>query len=177
MSQPVSIGGASLLRQFGAFRAWGGPRIIAEIASASDDDLRRPGTITGGVEDGSVFAALVHIIDVEESWLDRLVGQPDRGLPTAERYPTVEAAGEIWTGVSARWTAYLAEMTDESITHPVMLGSVEVPAWTVVMHTFNHTTHHRAEIWSALTSFGQHPPQLEFLDFIDPRKARHAPDG
>jgi uncharacterized damage-inducible protein DinB len=37
------------------------------------------------------------------------------------------------------------------------------------MHVFNHTTHHRAEIWSALTSFGMQPPELDVLDWAAPR--------
>lgn len=159
-------GGLEIVRFLFEYRNGIRPRIVEAIAAANRDDVMRPGTIPGGYGDGSVFAALAHVVDVEESWLARIQGEPDPVWPDPERYSDVEATALIWERGSERWRAFLAESSGDSLLTPVVLREGSVPALVIALHAFNHTTHHRAEIWATLTSFGEHPPELEVLDFV-----------
>jgi uncharacterized damage-inducible protein DinB len=163
--------GPDVLRAFCAFRNGTRPTIAATIAAANPHDVYRPGVIPGGVGDGSVFAAYVHIVDVEESWLrERLMGEGDTDGSDPERYRDIAAVTAIWEEVGATWSVWLAERSAADLEALFRLGrGTEVPTYLVVMHVFNHTTHHRAEIWSALTSFGMQPPELDVLDWAAPR--------
>jgi uncharacterized damage-inducible protein DinB len=159
-------GGLEIVRFLCDFRSGTRPRIVAAIAAANRKDVMRPGTIPGGYGDGSVFTALAHVVDVEDSWLARIQGEPDPAWPNPERYPDIEATAAIWEQVSERWRAFLDGPSGAQLLIPVGLGEGTIPAWAIVLHTFNHSTHHRAEIWAALTSFGEHPPELDVLDFV-----------
>jgi len=158
--------GLEIVRFLCDFRSGIRPKIVETIAAADREDVMRSSMIPGGYGDGSVFTALAHVVDVEESWLARIQGEPDPVWPDPERYSDVEATAAIWEEVSERWRAFLDDSTGEQLLIPVGLGEGTIPAWAIVLHTFNHTTHHRAEIWAALTSFGEHPPELEVLDFV-----------
>jgi uncharacterized damage-inducible protein DinB len=167
--QPLS--GPDVLRFLCAFRNGIRPHIVEAISAANPDDVFRPGTIPGGNGDGSVFATFVHLVDVEESWLhEQLLGEGAQAGPDPARYADLESVAAIWEQVGRDWTRYLTAMTESEATTPFPLGrGSSVPTWTVALHVFNHTTHHRAEIWTALTSFGQSPPELEVLDYLAPR--------
>ena len=166
-----SLTGLDVIRFLGDFRNGVRPRIVAAIEGANPDDVYRPGTIPGGNGDGSVFATYVHLVDVEESWLhERLLDEGDGDGPDPERYRDIAAVTAIWETVGHDWERYLAGITEGAITAPFTLGrGVQVPIWTIALHVFNLTTHHRAEIWTALTTFGEHPPELDVLDYVAPR--------
>lgn len=166
-----TLTGPDVIRFLCAYRNGIRPRIVEAIEGADPDDIYRPGTIPGGNGDGSVFATYVHVVDVEESWLhERLLGEEDGDGPDPAQYRDIAAVTAIWETVGREWHDYLAEKTEHNLTAPFTLGrGVTVPTWTIALHVFNHTTHHRAEIWAALTSFGEHPPELDVLDFVAPR--------
>ena len=166
-----TVSGLDVIRFLCDFRNGVRPKIAAVIAAANPDDVYRPGMIPGGNGDGSVFATYVHLVDVEESWLhERLRGEGDTDGPDPARYRDIAAVTAIWETVGQDWERYLADMTDGTIGAPFTLGrGVQVPTWTIALHVFNHTTHHRAEIWTALTTFGEQPPELDVLDYVAPR--------
>lgn len=166
-----TLTGLDVIRFLCDFRNGVSPKIVAAIATADPQDVYRPETIPGGNGDGSVFATFVHIVDVEESWLhERLLGEGDTDGPDPARYRDIAAVAAIWEAVGRDWERYLADITEHNIAGPFRLGRGEsVPSWTIALHVFNHTTHHRAEIWTALTTFGEHPPELDVLDFLAPR--------
>jgi len=166
-----TLSGNDVIRYLCDFRNGVRPRIVRAIAGANPDDVHRPGIIAGGVGDGSVVATFVHIVDVEESWLhERLLGEGTKDGPDPERYRDVDSVAAIWERVSAAWALYLDGKTEEDLAQPFeVVPGASVPTFVIALHVFNHTTHHRAEIWTALTSFGEHPPALEVLDYADPR--------
>lgn len=166
-----SLTGLAVIRFLCDFRNGVRPKIVAAIEAANPEDVSRPGTIPGGNGDGSIFATYVHIVDVEESWLhERLLGEDDKDGPDPTRYRDIAAVTDIWESVGQDWERYLDDISEHDITAPFSLGrGVDVPTWTIALHVFNHTTHHRAEIWTALTTFGEHPPELDVLDYVAPR--------
>jgi uncharacterized damage-inducible protein DinB len=155
-----------MIRWLFRFSDWTRPHVIGAISRASDEQLRRPGAIAGGVEDGSIFATLVHTVDAEESWLARWMNTPEDPGPDPVKYATVESIARRWESVQQTRDAWLATLTAEDLDRPsrAYAGAdgvvATVPLWPMFLHVLNHTAHHRAEIYETLTKLGL-PPEHE----------------
>ncbi|MGH2548837.1 MAG: DinB family protein [Thermomicrobiales bacterium] len=168
---PSSPSNVDMIRWLYAFNDWTRPQLIRAIARISDEQMRQPGLIVGGIEDGSIFSAIVHIVDVEESWLARWMGTPEDPAPDPVKYATLESTATQWEIVNQTRDAWLATLTadDLNVISRVYTGSDGVVSnmllWPVLFHIPNHTAHHRSEIYEALTKLG-FPPEEE-PDVID----------
>lgn len=141
------------------------PVIVETLRQADTESLLEPGAIVGGFGDGSIYAAFSHLVDVEESWLHEfLLNEGFADGPDPARYSDFESIVTIWEQVSADWMAFLtnSDGTDLWQLREFPSGS-NVPVWTVAWHVFNHTTHHTAEMWTALTAAGISPPEVEVM--------------
>ena len=169
---PMSGSEAVMIRWMYTFNDWTRPQVIEAVGRLTDAQLRQPGAITGGLGSGSVFDTLVHLVDVEESWLARWMGTPEDPGPDPVTYATLESTAKQWEIIDQTRDAWLATLTGDQLAAPFRAytetnGSVTtVPLWPALFHVLNHTAHHRAEIYEALTRFGL-PPQIEpdVLDF------------
>lgn len=136
--------------------------VVEVLREAGDAIMAQPGAIPGGHGDGSIFAALFHLVDVEESWLhEGLLAEGWQEGPDPGRYSDFEAIAAIWAQTSADWIAYFETRDDMALWAPFTnRDDPPIPCWMVGWHAFNHTTHHLAEIWTALTVVGISPPDL-----------------
>jgi uncharacterized damage-inducible protein DinB len=139
--------------------------VVDILRQAGADVMHQPGAIPGGNGDGSIYATYLHLVDVEESWLhEGLLAEGWQDGPSTERYSDFEAITTIWAQTSADWITYLVDHDDRALWAPFTNGrGKSIPSWMVAWHTFNHTTHHLAEIWTALTAAGIEPPELDPL--------------
>lgn len=172
-SAPIST--LEMLRWFYEFNDWTRPQVLDAVSQVSDDQLRQPGLIVGGVEDGSIFSTLVHIVDVEESWLARWMGTPEDPAPDPVKYATVASTAAQWEIVNQTRVDWLAGLTVDDLFRPSRAyqganGAITtIPLWPMLFHVLHHTTHHRAEVYEALTKLGFPPPvEADVMDF-----ARH----
>lgn len=158
----AGLSSVTLLRTISTYRNETRELIVATIQEARPELVYRPGTIPGGVGDGSVFAAFAHIVDVEARWLhEHLLGKGNEGVPGPEGCRDIETVAATWAQVSSDWDAYLASQSEASLAADLQLRSgTRIPSWLVPYHAFNHTTHHTSEMWAALTSMGVRPPEI-----------------
>lgn len=166
--------GKALITWFAHYRNDVRPVIVEAIATASPDDIHRPGLIPGGNGDGSIFATFVHIVDVEESWLhEEILGKESQGGPDPERYRDFASVAAIWEQVDADWLAWLEGITNDELAAEFHRQNGRThPLFAIPMHVFHHTSHHRAEVWAALTSLGLEPPELELVTWARERYER-----
>lgn len=171
---PVSS--PEMIRWFYSFNDWTRPQVIRAVSRASDEQIRQPKLIAGGGDDGSIFSALVHIVDAEESWLARWMEMLEDPAPDPEKYATVESTARQWEIVNETRDAWLASLTAEDFAKPARAYAdangkvITVPLWPMLFHVLNHTAHHRSEIYEALTKLGL-PPQEE-ADVMDCLRAQ-----
>jgi uncharacterized damage-inducible protein DinB len=161
-----------MIRWLFRFSDWTRPQVIGAVSRASDEQLRQPGMIAGGVEDGSIFATLVHTVDAEESWLARWMGSVEDPEPDPVKYATVESTAQQWEIVQQTRDAWLAGLSADDLDRPSRAyagadGAVStVPLWPMFFHVLNHTAHHRAEIYETLTRLGLPPEhEADVMDF------------
>jgi uncharacterized damage-inducible protein DinB len=158
-------GTQDMLTAVARFRSATREIVVDVLRQAGTDVVRQPGAIPGGNGDGSIYATYLHLVDVEESWLhEGLLAEGWQDGPATERYSDFDAITAIWAQTSADWISYLVDHDDAALWAPFTNGrGQQIPSWMVAWHTFNHTSHHLAEIWTALTVAGIEPPELDPL--------------
>lgn len=117
-------------------------------------------------------ATLVHELDVQWSWRERLKGADwDEWGPDAELrgddYPTVESIAEHWRRDEAEMRAWLAGLTDADLDAAPVRDEDRQPLWQYVMHLYSHGLQQFSEAAVLLTRAGQPPGDIGFLEFVE----------
>jgi uncharacterized damage-inducible protein DinB len=156
MTVPVPIT-RDFVRVMAAYHAWMNEKTYDLCAQLSDERRREDRRAFFG----SVHGTLAHLLYGDLAWFGRFkdgkprITRPDDyvAVPFAELRRVRRALdGEIgeWTAtIDAAWLA--APFRYRSMTTG---QENEKPAWLLVMHMFNHQTHHRGQLTTLLTQFG-----------------------
>jgi len=126
---------------------------------------------TGTVTIRDLRATLVHELDVQWSWRERLRGAdweewgPDAEL-RGENYPTVEAVRAHWIRDEAEMRAWLGVLTDADLDATPVRDEDRQPLWHYVMHFYSHGLQQFSEAAVLLTQAGQSPGDIGFLEFV-----------
>ena len=114
-------------------------------------------------------ATLVHELDVQWSWRERLRSGsfPEGDDLQAEHYESVAAVAEHWRRDEAEMRAWLAGLTDEELSVPPPAEAAGLPLWHYAMHLFTHGMQQFSEAAVLLTRAGESPGDLGFLEFAN----------
>jgi uncharacterized damage-inducible protein DinB len=143
-------------------------------------------TAARGVPDGladpdaptqrDLHTTLVHELDVEWSWRERLESDDptDFGDATEELtvgdLPTLEAIEARWRDDETAMRAWIARLGDKGLEGPCHAEDPSRhPMWFHVMHLYTHAIQQFADAATLLTRAGQSPGELDFLDFVEVR--------
>lgn len=160
------------IRWLYAFHDWARPRIVAAAVGVDATERLRPGVIPGANEDGSVQAALAHVVGTEVVWFQRWRGEPLDHLPGQADYPTLEAVEAAWTVLERDRRGWLEGLSGDDLEADLVYRSVtrglvqRYPLWQTLLHLSNHTTHHRGELAAALTGLGSPPDSVDLIDYM-----------
>ena len=147
---------------------WTRDAILRAAAELSDDEFTSTETVTNR----DLRATLVHELDVQWSWRERLKGAdwdelgPDLN---ADDYPTVEAVAAHWKRDEADMRAWLAALTDADLDAPPPRDEDSKPLWHYVMHLVSHGIQQFSEAAVLLTRAGHSPGDIGFLEFVAAR--------
>jgi uncharacterized damage-inducible protein DinB len=128
-------------------------------------------TSTDTVTNRDLRATLVHELDVQWSWRERLKGAdwdewgPDAEL-RGEDYPTVDAIRDHWARDEAEMRAWLAGLTDQDLDVAPVREEDRLPLWQYVMHLVSHGIQQFSEAAVLLTRAGHSPGDIGFLEFV-----------
>ena len=146
------------------FHAWANDRILTTAGGLSDEEFRT----TANLDHGSAFQTVRHLVDVDWSWREVLLGNDigdsyvwDHGfalddLPALHAFSLEE---------DARLRSYVESFDGAALGQSVALSAdFERPRWLVVAHIVNHGSQHRSELARYLTECGHSPGDLDLLD-------------
>jgi uncharacterized damage-inducible protein DinB len=127
-------------------------------------------------------ATLVHELDVEWSWRERLAGadptrfaEDDDELDPAD-FPHVAAIRERWATDEAAMRAWLGTLDDAALASPCNAEHPSAhPWWFHLQHLYTHAIQQFSDAAVLLTGAGRSPGELDFLEFAQAR--RTGPDG
>ena len=150
---------------------WLRDRILSAATQLSPEEFTSSETVWSR----DLRATLVHELDVEFSWRERLRGEPlEKWGPDAElkpeAYPTLEALADHWRRDQAEMRSWLAALSDEALATKPPSEKELFPLWFYVMHLLSHAIQQCTVAGVLLTRVGQSPGDLEFLDFADTLK-------
>lgn len=153
-------------------------RILDAVRSSSSglEDVSPPTTIR------SLHATLVHEVDVEWSWRERL-DSPDATTfdeaaedLTTEDLPDLDAIAERWDHEEAELRAWIARLGDAGLAAPCEAERPSRhPRWYHLIHLYSHGLQQLSDAATLLSAAGQSPGELDFLDFVESRERRETP--
>lgn len=167
MEPPFSL---ELIRFTAAFHDWANDRILrAALAAGPEAAAAR---IPGSYGDGSLHALLAHLVASEQHWLRRWLGDAEAKLDGPATWPTLEAVQAAWEAGREERARFFAGLDEARLRascryrRNVPPVPDERPLWQLILHSFNHSTHHRAEAAAILTSAGYPPESVDLIDYI-----------
>ncbi|WP_198651409.1 DinB family protein [Dyella sp. C11] len=159
---------ADHVRQMAAYNAWMNEKVYAAAASLPAEAV----VADRGAFFGSIHATLTHIAVADTIWLQRFAThpanysalEPMRGMPI-QRDLTAQPFGDLASLSSHRrvldtmivdWAAAMTEVDlDHALAYANTRGQAfRKPFFFLVMHFFNHQTHHRGQASTLLTQAG-----------------------
>jgi len=148
------------VRGFSAYNSEMNRRIYAAAARLSDAERRQD----RGAFFGSLHGTLNHLLWADQAWMSRFADWPKPETPgkdSARLYDDfilmqakrvqIDAGIEAWAaGLTEDWLA--GELTWFS---GIAQREVTAPRTVVLVHMFNHQTHHRGQAHALLTAAGE----------------------
>jgi uncharacterized damage-inducible protein DinB len=164
---PVSL---ELIRFTAEFHDWANDRILRAAEAAGEEAAGA--RIPGSYGDGSLHALLAHLVAAERHWLRRWLGDSEAKLDGPATWPTIAAVREAWELHRPERARFFAELDEARLlsvcryrrNQPPLPD--ERPLWQLILHVFNHSTHHRAEAAAILTTIGRPPESVDMIDYI-----------
>ncbi|POR53403.1 DinB family protein [Bosea psychrotolerans] len=150
------------------YNAWQNDNLYTAAASLTDEARRQ----NRGAFFNSIHATFCHLLWGDRMWLSRFAGTPKPSVPgsesarmiegwselLAERRVTDALIGEWAATLSPDWLAgdltWVSGMARREFTRPKAL---------LVMHMFNHQTHHRGQVHAMLTAAGATPHDTDLM--------------
>lgn len=160
-------------RTMARYNAWQntGLRKMVEVMSPEDLDLDR------GAFFGSIRGTLNHLLWADQLWMHRLAGHdsPAGGIQqSVSLTPTIAVWGAERFRTDGRITLWAerlraVDLIGDLSWHSGALGrDVTKPLQVLIVHFFNHQTHHRGQVHAMLTAAGLRPGDTDLAFMPDP---------
>jgi len=141
---------------------------LYEAASSLSDAQRREDK---GAFFGSIHGTLSHLIWADQMWMNRFAetGPPKASSVAASKdafgsWDELSKERQVFDGVIVDWAAALEDKWLEGdLTWYSGLSGRELtkPKGMLIVHMFNHQTHHRGQVHCLLTQFGAKPEDTD----------------
>ena len=146
---------------------WARDRVLGAVAALD----ARAFTSTDTVTNRDLRATLVHELDVQWSWRERLKGADweewgeDAEL-TGSDFPTLASVTEHWQRDEAAMREWLTGLTDADLDRPPVRAEDGQPLWHYAIHLYAHGLQQFSEAAVLLTRAGNSPGDIGFLEFV-----------
>jgi uncharacterized damage-inducible protein DinB len=166
----------TIFRELGGYNKWANARLYEKALGLPDELYRR----NVGVFFGSLHGTLNHLVLTDRLWLTRLTGEGRQPTRLDEiLYDDVAHLAQARASEDER-IIELIDGYDESALSRVHAYTTtsgkpqEQPLGDILLHFFNHQTHHRGHAHACLSIVtGREPPTLDLLAF---QRGLPAPD-
>ncbi|MDD4914993.1 MAG: DinB family protein [Methylococcales bacterium] len=163
-----------------SYNTWMNAKLYTEARQLSDDEL----LADRGAFFGSILGTLNHIVVGDTIWLKRFATHPGNhlSLEPIRQLPAPNNLGQIlftdmaslserrhWLDtIITTWSQSLVEADLEHVLHYVNMKGVAADKsfFSLIMHFFNHQTHHRGQITTLLSQLGIDVGGTDLLELI-----------
>jgi uncharacterized damage-inducible protein DinB len=154
-------------RRLARYNRWQNDSLYAAAAKLSDTERRAD----RGAFFKSLHGTLNHLLWADRMWLSRLAGDPSpQGTPDSsaaflDDFAAMTTDRAACDARLAQWAETLTEdwLRAEFAWRSTINVEMRQPGWVVVVHVFNHQTHHRGQAHALLTAAGVDPGVTDFI--------------
>ncbi len=120
---------------------------------------------------GSIYETVVHLMDVESIWWQRLKLQEHVEWPGKTFTGDFEALSKELLALSRQWNEWVSEASAMQIDHVFGYQNskkefFKQPVYEMLLHLFNHQTFHRGQIITMMRQNGiEKIPATDFIVF------------
>ena len=140
-----------------AYNRWMNERIYDVCASLTDSERK----LDRGAFFGSIHRTLDHIVYGDLAFLSRFTGDPSEPPELTEaQFEDFASLRQERDRIDGRLETWAGGLTQSWLEAPFTYTSKvdgltrRTPAWLLVVHLFNHQTHHRGQVTTLLTQLG-----------------------
>jgi uncharacterized damage-inducible protein DinB len=146
------------------YGAWMNSKLFALCAGVSDDGRKQD----RGAFFRSIHGTLNHILSGDLAWLSRFTGDPESPPPLGvELFANFDQLAWERERCDARLQGWSAQVDRVWLESPMTFISQTdgikrtLPTWVLVVHMFNHGTHHRGQLTTLLKQIGLDPGETD----------------
>ena len=156
-----------LLAQYAAYNLWANKILLEKLAQVSGEILKKE----MGSSFGSIYETLVHLMEVESIWWQRLKLQEHVQVPAKDPEENFDELSKQLLALSRQWSEWVLNANEKNITHVFAYQNTKMeyfkqPVYEMLLHLFNHQTFHRGQIITMLRQNGiEKIPATDFIVF------------
>jgi uncharacterized damage-inducible protein DinB len=155
-----------MLQSIYAHASWANAKLFDTAAQISEAQF----THAAGESD-SIFDLLLHLVDVQRTWLARAQHTAAPPLDPAAR-ATLAALREAWKSVDQASRIYVAGLRADDLSEIVHYTNAKgepqaYPRWQILLHQALHAAQHRSLAAVLLSRLGASTGWLDYLIYID----------
>ena len=154
---------AAYLRLMARYSAWQNRQLLEALEGVSDDVC----ALDRGAFFGSIHATLNHLLWADRAWLSRFsdrFDKPRTDVPHTEATSSMAQWREERAALDAEMVAWADGLSDADVAGDLswysMITKTEQtqPLDGLLVHFFNHQTHHRGQVHAMMTAAGLTAP-------------------
>lgn len=150
------------------YNRWADEQIMKSVGNLSKDRF----TAKIPCSHGSIRGILVHILSADFIWRKRCREgiSPDQFFDE-DLFPTPESVSERLISEQAEMKSYLNTLKSSDLQNTIEYRTTKGVShknilWHILLHLFNHGTHHRSELSELLTRCGNSPGDIDFIIYL-----------
>jgi uncharacterized damage-inducible protein DinB len=157
----IDVGYCQTMARYGA---WMNAKLFA-LCAGLPDEVRKQDR---GAFFRSIHGTLNHILSGDLAWLSRFTGDPEVPPPLGvELFADFDPLVSERQRCDARLQTWSAQVEHGWLEAPMAFTSQTdgirrtLPTWVLVVHMFNHGTHHRGQLTTLLRQLGLDPGETD----------------
>ncbi len=156
-----------LLQQYASYNLWANKIITQKINEVTTDIIHKEMNSSFS----SIYKTILHLMDVESIWWQRLKLQEHVEWPGKTFDRTFEILSKELLILSKQWYDWVQNANEVNITHVFGYQNskkefFKQPVYEMLLHLFNHQTFHRGQIVTMLRQNGiEKIPATDFIIF------------
>jgi uncharacterized damage-inducible protein DinB len=159
-----------MLQSIYAHASWANEKLFDTAARLTEEQLTKA---IGGTE--SIFDLLLHVVDVQRTWLARVQYTLTPPLDQAA-CSKLAVLREVWKSIDDVSRTYVAGLSADDLAEIVRYTNAKgepqaYPRWQILLHQALHAAQHRSEAALLLSRLGASTGWLDYLIYIDETRA------
>jgi uncharacterized damage-inducible protein DinB len=156
-----------LLQQYAGYNFWANKIITERIAQLPQDTIQKEMNSSFG----SMYKTVVHLMDVESIWWQRLKLQEHVEWPGKSFDGNFEELSRQLLFLSKQWHDWIQNSNEVNIEHVFGYQNskkefFKQPVYEMLLHLFNHQTFHRGQLVTMIRQNGiEKIPATDFIVF------------